>query len=135
MAGTSTTTDSRSLRTKQGEWEGKSHGTSLGLAGFGRVMGLQVLDDFLGVFLWNPRAVGLVHFVHFGFPGRGGKRRLHGDVARAVAGVAIDLNVLAAVAWGKFQSRHRVGWNLVFRIRRKGGRSGLPDAPKLVGRV
>jgi len=39
------------------------------LAGFGRVVGLQIRNDFASGVLRDPRAVGPVHFVYFVFPG------------------------------------------------------------------
>src|ERR1700676_2470775 len=73
------------------------HISTLLFAGLGRVVGLQILNNFLRLLLGNRCAEGLVHLVHLGFPGRGGKRWLHSDVARAVAGVAINLHVLQAM--------------------------------------
>jgi len=60
----------------------------------GRIVGLQIQSDPLRVVLGNRCAEGFVHFLHLGFPSRGGERRLHGDVARAVAGVAVNLDIL-----------------------------------------
>ena len=100
---------------------------SLGLSAYGNdksllfarlrsVVGLQVRSDFSGRVFGNLCAVGFVHFVHLGFPSCSGQWGLHGDVAKAVARAAIDLDVLAAITDGEIESGHRIRRNLIDRV-------------------
>src|SRR5216684_5840476 len=109
--------------------------STLLFAVLGRIVGLQIQNDSLSVVLRNRCAEGFVHLVHLGFPSRGGERRLHSDVARAVAGVAVNLDVLEAVPRNEIHSRHRIRRNLVVRIRQKLDRRGLPQASEFRWRV
>src|SRR5258708_12058395 len=100
-----------------------------------RVVGLQVQNDLLRVVLRNPGAEGFVHLVHLGFPCRGREGRLHGDVARAVAGGAENLDILEAVPGGEIHHRNRVCRSLVVRIRQKLDWYRLPDDSEFRRRV
>src|SRR5260370_30815621 len=99
----------------------------------GCVVGLQVRNDFPRVLLWNPRPKRFVHLIHLGFPRCGGKWRLHCDVARAVAGVAVKLKVRETVPRGGFRSRDPVRPNLVTLIRPKLGRKRPFDTFAMCG--
>ena len=76
-------------------------------------MGLQVRNNFPDGFFGNVCSVRFDHLVYFRFPIGGGQRRLHGDVARTVAGIAMDLDILAAITGGKIENRHRISRNLI----------------------
>ena len=52
-------------------------------------MRLEVLDDFMSGVFRDGCAIGLHHFIYFGSPHVRGQGRLHGDVSRAVTGVAV----------------------------------------------
>src|SRR5256885_6770051 len=78
------------------------------------IVGFEVQNDFPRAVLRNACAEGLVHLVHLGFPGRRGEWRLHGDVTRAVTGVAVNPNFPEALSRGvdrkstRLNSRHPV---------------------------
>lgn len=61
------------------------------LARFRGVVLLEVLDELRRDAFGVGHAEGLDHLVDLGVPGFRRKRRLHGDVARTVAGVAVGL--------------------------------------------
>src|ERR1700719_2910259 len=84
----------------------------------GRVVCLQILNDFFRALVRNGRSKRLSHLVDLGFPGCRWQGRLHRDVSGAVAGVAIYLDILAAFCWREFQRRHRVCRHLIDCIRR-----------------
>src|SRR5580693_2350222 len=73
-----------------------------------RIVSFQVLNNLLGAVRRDLCAKGFVHFVYLGFPGCGRKWWLHHDVTRAVAGVAVNLNLLETLSVGKVYYRHRV---------------------------
>src|ERR1700730_12963834 len=109
--------------------------STLLFAVLGRIVGSQVQNDLLRVLLRNPCAEGFVHLVHLGFPSRGGERRLHRDVARTVARVAVNLDVLESVSGNEIHSRHWIRGNLVGRIRLKLEGRGLTQASEFSWRV
>ena len=98
-------------------------------------MCLQVRDDFAGFFVGDVGAEGFVHFIDLGFPGRGGQRRLHRDVSGRVASVAVDANLLKAVAWREVESWNWVGRNCKVCVRFEVLRSGLLKTAELRRRV
>src|SRR5580700_4078233 len=68
------------------------------LASFRGVVRLQVRNDFLGGAFRDGCAVGFQHLVYFGGPDIRWQRWLHGDIARAVAGIAVGCYFTLAVA-------------------------------------
>ena len=70
---------------------------TLGFAVLGRIVRLKIPDDFLRAVVGNSRTKSLLHLVYFGFPGRCRQWRLHCDVGRAVASVAVNPHLLAAI--------------------------------------
>src|SRR5258708_7828799 len=100
------------------------------LAIFGPIVRLQVENDFPRVFIRDRCAEGFVHLVDLGFPGGGGQRRLHGDVPRAVAGVAIKWDFWEPIPGDAFQSGHRICRNLIVRSRQQLDGRSLRQASK-----
>jgi len=74
-----------------------------------RIMSLKVQNDFLSAVVGNRCAKSFVHLVYLGFPRRSGEWRLHGDVAGAVTGVAVNSDLLAAIPGGEICTGHWVG--------------------------
>src|SRR4030095_5783961 len=91
---------------------------TLRLAVLCRIVSLKVQNNFLCAVVGNRCAKGFVHLVYLGFPGRGREWWLHGDVARAVARIAVNLDLLLAIPRYEISGRHRVRRSLVVRIRR-----------------
>ena len=92
---------------------------------------MEVQYDFLGAVFGNSGTKGFIHLLDLGCPDCSRQRRLHGDVARAVARVAINLNLLKAIPAGQFRSRNGIGGHLVVRILHKFSGHRLEQASQL----
>src|SRR5215471_6817512 len=96
---------------------GLSGECTLRFAVLDRIVSLKVPNNFLCAVVRNRCAKGFIHLDYLGFPGCGGKWRLHGNVAGTVAGVAVDANLLNANPGGEICTGRWVGSNLKVRIR------------------
>jgi len=90
-----------------------------------RVVSLQILDDQRSGRIGDGSAERLAHLGDFGFPGSRRQRRLHGDVASAVAQTAEARGFGAAFSFRQFRRILRIDGDPVDGIVGERGGSGL----------
>src|SRR5215469_14407596 len=105
------------------------------LAGVGREIRLQVVNDFICGVIWNVSAECLSHFGHFGCPDVCRQWRLHRDVNGAVAIVAVDVNFLSSISPRKVRTIELKRSKVVGSIRGSVSGKFSRDLPGIAGLV
>ena len=111
------------------------HNTRSAFSGFRGVMRFEVFEDAGLRFGRDLCAVNFSHLVYFRLPRGGWKRRLHGDVTRSVARVAVGFHILPARPRHKVRFIKREGANCILCTRMIFHRSRLRHAAQSFGAV
>src|ERR1700730_7673152 len=96
---------------------------------FRGVARLEILNDLLHCIVGYRCAVGFYHLIHFVGPSAPGQRRLHRDVTRAMADIAVNLYLLSSITRRKHRGIDGVFSGVVDSIGGTNTRKYLANAP------